>query len=302
MPTGACGINCEVCRLQLMGTCSSCGPGKSLEAKRKLDAQRRILGAACSILECAALNKIDYCMRDCRAFPCENFALGPYPFSAGFLDMQERRLDELPPALDWNNRPVKVPEEFWEQLAERDPAVTSNFVLAETDGDSGLRFPFLKADVRIDLRHRQIQQRLEDRWQTVSDPMLTLVTLLYFNRVDQLIPLSGSLASIRDLKGAHFFTGPHELRMSPLLERFGEDPDGFRQAAERLGGQPEDMADAAYRLLPFPRIPLHYLYWSKNEEFDARIEVLFDRSIDRCLTASAIWGLVWRVNVELLRV
>ena len=36
MPTGACGINCDVCQLNLLGTCSSCGSGLSLEAEQKL--------------------------------------------------------------------------------------------------------------------------------------------------------------------------------------------------------------------------------------------------------------------------
>ena len=44
MPTGACGINCDVCQLNLLGTCSSCGSGQSLEAEKKLDAQQRLIG------------------------------------------------------------------------------------------------------------------------------------------------------------------------------------------------------------------------------------------------------------------
>jgi len=73
MPTGACGINCDVCKLRLLGSCSSCGSGKSLDAKKKLEAQKRIFGGNCTILACACLNKTEYCMRDCDSFPCENF-------------------------------------------------------------------------------------------------------------------------------------------------------------------------------------------------------------------------------------
>jgi hypothetical protein len=61
------------------------------------------------------------------------------------------------------------------------------------------------------------------------------------------------------------------------------------------------MADLSFRLLPFPRIPVYYLYWKPDEEFGTRIKVLFDRSIEELLTASGIWALVWRVNLELLR-
>jgi hypothetical protein len=133
--------------------------------------------------------------------------------------------------------------------------------------------------------------------------MLTLVTLLYFNRVDHLVPMAGELASADNLTCAGHFSGRHALKMAPLLERYGTDPEGFRQSAElHLGGKPTDMADLAFRLLPFPRVPLHYLYWKADEEFRARIDVLFDRSIEALLTAAGIWSLVWRVNLELLRV
>jgi hypothetical protein len=216
--------------------------------------------------------------------------------------MQERRRSELPPALDWNNRPLQVPEAFWEKLARRDPIAVSNFVLGDADDRGRVIFPFLNAVVRIDPKKQELSQRIEGGWQPVSDPMLTLVTLLYFNRVDHLVPLAGELAATSDLKAAPHFTGHHELNMAPLLERYGRDPAGFRQAAEtHLGGEPGDMADLSFRLLPFPRIPMVYLYWKPDEEFGARIAVLFDRSIDELLTASGIWALVWRVNVELLR-
>ena len=65
MPTGACGINCDVCKLNLLRACSSCGSGQSLEAGQKLAAQQRLFGSTCSILSCAQMNQIDYCMRDC---------------------------------------------------------------------------------------------------------------------------------------------------------------------------------------------------------------------------------------------
>lgn len=85
MPTAACGINCDVCKLHVKGSCSTCGPGTSLEAARKIRIQERLLGQPCPILACARMNQIDHCLRDCNAFPCENFSQGTYPFSQGFL-------------------------------------------------------------------------------------------------------------------------------------------------------------------------------------------------------------------------
>ena len=105
----------------------------------------------------------------------------------------------------------------------------------------------------------------------------------------------------KDLREGHFFKGPHELKVAPLLDRYGNDAEGFKKAAEYLEGEPLDMADVAYKFLPFTRIPLYYLLWEGDEEFEPRISVLFDRSIEHSLPADAIWGLITLVSDALLR-
>jgi hypothetical protein len=95
-----------------------------------------------------------------------------------------------------------------------------------------------------------------------------------------LYPLEKEIVGVKDLKEAHFFQGPHALQTEPVLKRYGRDMQGFKKAAKYLEGHPLDMADAAYRLHPFPRIPVYYLFWQGDAEFDPRISVLFDRSIE----------------------
>ncbi|MCG6878401.1 MAG: DUF3795 domain-containing protein, partial [Deltaproteobacteria bacterium] len=94
MPTGACGINCDVCRLKILGFCGTCGPGQSREAMEKIAVQERVLGAPCPILACAFKKGVQHCMKDCDDFPCTQFTDGPYPFSRGYLEMQERRWNQ----------------------------------------------------------------------------------------------------------------------------------------------------------------------------------------------------------------
>jgi hypothetical protein len=105
---------------------------------------------------------------------------------------------------------------------------------------------------------------------------------------------------VKDLKEAHFFQGPHALLVDPLIKRYGRDLEDFKNTAEFLEGRPVDMADAAYQLLPFPRVPVYYLFWQGDDEFDPRISVLFDRSIEEVFSADVIWGLVSRVSTALL--
>ena len=80
----------------------------------------------------------------------------------------------------------------------------------------------------------------------------------------------------------------------------GSDQFGFKAVARRLGATPLDMADAAFRLLPLPKVPLYYLLWEGDEEFRPNLKILFDRSVEKHLSADAIWGLVNLVSDEIL--
>jgi hypothetical protein len=113
--------------------------------------------------------------------------------------------------------------------------------------------------------------------------------------------MGSDIVGAKDLKEAHFFQGPHVLQTEPLLQRYGQDIRGFEDAAKFLGGRPVNMADAAYELLPFPRVPLYFLFFQGDAEFEPHISVLFDRSIEAVFSADAIWGLVGRVTTALLQ-
>ncbi len=300
MPTGACGINCDTCKLCLLGSCSSCGPGTSREAERKLEVQQRLLGGTCPILNCARMNRVSYCLRDCNAFPCENFSRGPYPFSEGFLNMQARRRREIPPAFAPDRTQVQVPEEFWDAVQDRDAQHLCNLTLFSPVTDRQIMFEFLNDNIIVDLDQRCLKRVKAGTWEPTDDPLLELVTIVYLTNVRELVPVGRDIVGAQDLKEAHFFQGPHALPLGALLTRYGRDIQGFKAAAECLKGQPADMADVAYRLLPFPRIPLYYLLWEGDEEFEPRMSVLFDRSIETIFAADAIWGLVNRVTTALL--
>ena len=125
----------------------------------------------------------------------------------------------------------------------------------------------------------------------MDNPLLELVCLVYLLNAGP-EHISQEMISVQELKSAHFFTGPHELKVKPLLKRYGNDLDGFKKAAEGLGGEALDLAGAAYKFLAFPKVPLYYLFWAGDDEFDPRLSILFDRSIEHHLAADAIWGLV----------
>jgi hypothetical protein len=301
MPTGACGIACDVCKLKLLQICSSCGPGKSQLAKAKLESQKRLLGAPCPILACAELRQVDYCLRDCDLFPCENFACGPYPFSQSFLEMQKRRRGQRPPALSPYRSPIHIPEQYWETVQSRDLADLCRLLPGRASGPDGLIFSSFQEEILLDRSHRALQRRQAGRWEVAGDLQLELVTLLYLSQVTAISPLTGEFISVADLKEAHYFTGPHQLPVDTLLERFGHDLPGFQRASRSLGGDPLDLADAAFKFLPLPRVPVYYLFWLGDDEFPPLFKVLFDRAIETYFSASGIWLLVNLVSSKLLQ-
>lgn len=300
MPTGACGINCDFCRLNLLGICSTCGPGKSQEAQKKIAAQLRILSATCPILACASDNRVDYCPKDCDRFPCDAFRAGPYPFNQTYLNMQERRRRDFPPAKTPSGDIVKVPTKYWEDLKRRDIASLCENTLARNYPPRGLLLPFLREHVLVDTQKHCIRGLSDGHWERINHPLVELLCLVYLLNVGP-EPLSQEMVGVQELKSTHFFQGPHELEVRPLLERYGNDLDGFKRAAERLGSEVLDLADAAYKVSAFPKVPIYYLFWKGDQEFKSRLSILFDRSIEHHLAADAIWGLVNLVSDALLK-
>jgi hypothetical protein len=183
----------------------------------------------------------------------------------------------------------------WEDLARRPLGDLANLTLFLPLPDDRLQFRFLNEDIQLDIPNQRLLHIHGGNGIPIEDTLLELVTLTYLNRVDAVLPLDRDIVGLQDLKESHFFTGPHELQTDPVLSRYGKDPEAFQQAVASLDGRMTDMADAAGRLLPFPRIPLYFLLWFADEEFPPRLRVLFDRSIESFLPADAIWALVNRV-------
>jgi hypothetical protein len=299
MATGACGINCDVCRLNLKGICGTCGPGGSREAAAKIDVQTRLFGRPCPLLACAHAQQVHHCLRDCRLFPCTHFAAGPYPYSQGYLDMQQRRRSQKPPARTPTGNVITVPESHWEALAHEDLDTLCAWARATRHGTRELRLPVLDTEVVVDLEGRTVTPTAPGPLSETDPSLLELLVLVYLMGVAP-DALAGDLISVQELKDAQFFQGPHTLQTEPLLRRYSKDLDGFSQAAQRLGGHPRALADVAYALFPFPKIPLYYLLWQGDDEFGAHLSILFDRSIEMHLAADAIWGTVNMVSTLLV--
>jgi Domain of unknown function (DUF3786) len=190
---------------------------------------------------------------------------------------------------------LQIDAVYWQDVARRDRTALCNYTFFEPVARDLLQFRFLNEAVRVDLSNHSLLRRRQGVWRMDPDPLLTLATVVYLKNVRAVYPLGQDIVGVGDLKEGHFFAGPHELRTAALLSRFGNDPQGFFRAGTALNGRRMPMADAAFELLPFPRVPLYFLLWAGDDEFQPRLRVLFDRPIEIFLPADAIWALVNRV-------
>ena len=216
--------------------------------------------------------------------------------------MQERRRNQAKQHLDPTREKIVVPPHYWEDLEKRDMASICANAQAREFSSEDLVLSILDRELLVDRRNHALMRKSRGEWEQVSYPLLELLVLVYLlNAGPQ--PMIGELVGAKELKTAHFFQGIHELNVGEVVERFGRDAEGFDRAARFLGGEGRTLAaDKAYRIPAFPKIPLYYLLWVGDEEFEPRLSVLFDRSIESHLSADAIWGLVALVSEAFVKV
>jgi hypothetical protein len=107
------------------------------------------------------------------------------------------------------------------------------------------------------------------------------------------IPLADKLVKAESLPGGQFFfRGPHLLPTEKLKKAFGDDPEALIRASQRFNAEKCEFGDASIKLNALPRIPLTFVIWRGDEEFDARASVLFDKTAADHLPLDALWATV----------
>jgi len=186
---------------------------------------------------------------------------------------------------------------LWEELAGREPGELCRRTLAAAE-PGGYSLAFLDRRYRVEPAAGRIGGPQADP--LLADPEFELLVLTYLTQAAE-VSSEGTWITEKDLPGGSlFFRGPHALPLQPLLARFGADPPAFRRAAEALGGGSLPYGDAAYGFAALPRIPAGCVLWASDDEFPARVNMLFDRSLARHLPLDAVLALVHCLGLRLL--
>lgn len=121
---------------------------------------------------------------------------------------------------------------------------------------------------------------LRERGSQAPPPLWLHLLLLHYMVTADGTAVADSWVTYRYLPGALLFEGRfHQMAEHPLRQRFGQDIDGFRQAAKALGGdEMHRSGDAAFRFMALPHLPMGCVLYLGEEEIPASVSILFDAS------------------------
>jgi hypothetical protein len=185
---------------------------------------------------------------------------------------------------------------LWERLAQADPAdVCQRSKVLYDEATGSYLVDFLKERYCIKPASRVVEP--------VSGPIppgapsidLQVILITYLLNARE-IPLADKLVAGSSLKGGKcFFKGAHGFPLDPLVAQYGRDMKGFLDRGLSLGTVEERYGDVGLRFTALPRVPVIMVLWGAEEEFPARLNVVFDTTIDKHLPLDAIYGLVTEI-------
>jgi len=82
-----------------------------------------------------------------------------------------------------------------------------------------------------------------------------------------------------------------EMFKNPLEERFVHPPDDFFKAGRSIGGHTVHCGDVGVTFQALPRISVLFILWAADNEFPAKVNILFDPAIEDHFALDTIWGL-----------
>lgn len=184
-------------------------------------------------------------------------------------------------------------EGLWEQLEVLDHAETARRAACQLLGDPQRYIvTFLNADYVINVANRSIFAMPAGLSERQAEFLEQLCLLAYLINARDL-PLAGKLVNGLALPGGQFFfRGVHCLPTEKLEEVFGDRPEALLTAGKALGADPSEFGDASIVTRLLPRLPVTMVVWGRDEEFESRASILFDKTAADQLPLDALLAAV----------
>ncbi len=198
-------------------------------------------------------------------------------------------IDEGPRSQDPFAEPSRI-------LRESDPVEIAERVGVPWDGRE-FRLAFMRWSLQVS--HPELGFRAPD---FLNNYVVKLLAVIYLARA-RAVPLDNRWVPYRELKDGLFYTKSFSDTVEDrLCRRFGGDLEAMRRAATELGGRVVEQGDLGVVINTFPRLPLLFILWRGDEEFEPSARILFDASATNYLNAFELRMLCGEVVGRLVNV
>ncbi|MBS3789073.1 DUF3786 domain-containing protein [Candidatus Bipolaricaulota bacterium] len=156
--------------------------------------------------------------------------------------------------------------------------------------DSGARY--LNGDIRLKLFNRELKISPDEfAVEPLSGEVEDHLKVLILNYLSFTENPAGSdeWVGFREIPHGEFYSENFKKNTELKLTRtFQSKKSEFEAVSAELGGEEIDMGDSGYAFRVLPKIRLALVFWSGGDEFQDKINFLFEKTAIDCLTTEGI--------------
>ena len=128
------------------------------------------------------------------------------------------------------------------------------------------------------------------------------ITILHYLLCEIPVKETGNLISFRDFPGGSFYYEPFRARTAiPIINIINNDLDRLKKALTPYSWDHYDAGDLGAKIHIVGNIYLYIIYWTGDDEFPPRIEVLFDASVKHVLNAEDAVAVASRICLSFIK-
>ena len=191
-------------------------------------------------------------------------------------------------------------EGLWDKLVTLEPDSVARKAKCEyTNEQNSYMVKLLSRDYIVDLDEKKILPADDQQEEVGFTEQLCILAYLINARE---LPIADKLVTVEKLEGGQFFfRGPHALPTDKLQDAFGKNPALLYEVSAHLNAKQCDFGDGAVEILALQRVPLTFVIWTSDEEFEARASILFDKTASSQLPLDALMATVELTVNEMLK-
>ncbi|MCK9597329.1 DUF3786 domain-containing protein [Candidatus Pacearchaeota archaeon] len=181
-------------------------------------------------------------------------------------------------------------ENLFLEIAGRELGEVARNTSANIISKDKLILDFFEIKVMVDMSEKKIFNffsRSENGTLTPLD-LFTSTIILHFLVTANGIQLTGEWISYRDLPGGLFYASTIPGVLQSLVKRYESSGIKFIEKLVKSGGEVNKSFEFAATVYPFKKFPILFILDEKDEEFEARMRVLFDSSARHYLKTDVI--------------